>query len=287
MSISNSSMLNFSYNDISLIGSSGIWDAITGLDVLNYQYEGAAPSKTIDGVSYIFDVTTFDIGLIFEPYISGGVFDLNYNVEHTVELPDMIQIGDSYIIDTTMGNIYNPSVVIQGPSFDLSASLGYNLELTAKMWGEFLGMDFSTGGTLSASKSIEVFGTELEKDIELIKDVLSLNFNIDSTGLNAEETLEWNSNQIANVEVTATPDNPYVSLNLDIDDLIGQFYKPASTLDMSYENSSGSVSFDAGILSLDAFIGASPYIKASTNITGIGVDMVSSTGESQSGVLGD
>ena len=146
MSISNTSMLNFSYNDISLIGSLGIWDSITGLDVLNYQYEGGAPSKTIDGISYIFDVTTFDIGLIFEPYISGGVFDLNYNVEHTVELPDMIQIGDSYIIDTTMGNIYNPSVVIQGPSFDLSASLGYNLELTAKMWGEFLGLDFSTGG---------------------------------------------------------------------------------------------------------------------------------------------
>lgn len=332
MPITTNDSLAFKLNDIS-IWNGGTGVAVGGemLSILNFDVPTiSVPSTSLGGFGTVQgSIDYFKGGLFGSLGMSAGVFDLNYDVASSLELPSIVKTGDTFTINTAITKITNPYIDIDGPSINAKLELrsdfkagveispswifgndkiGININsgfkwdildlsyLNKKMEGkttlkasteDLFKMDSSSiFSRLTGDDKSKAFGLLNYLDVGtnwLLKNTIPVSYNmdIDLNALDKKQIYVYSDNKIANFDVTATPQNPYFSFYVDIDDLI-PVLKPAD-----WKGKASGKDYEIGAFSVDAMIGVSPYLKATTNIENIEARLLSSTGELKVGNLGD
>lgn len=282
--------LNFAGSDVSIYG-------LGAADLFSWSPQLSLPEFIIPigevpglGLTFSLNVLPMSLGLDVNAGISGGVFDLNYPISASVVLPNNVRPGDSFVIDTNMLALTNPSLVVDGPGLELSASAGFSgLGVNAHLQGALLGFDVGSDlDLLLGAAELELFNLNelpaLEGKLPLFGNTVNLRYDIDLDSLDKNVTLAYTGTSLQQIDnVFATSSSPWFALDWDIDDSIPN--PIAQGLDTEID--AAGFTFGYGAASFNLIAGFAPYLSATTNITGVEVTFTPTSGTPITGMLGD
>jgi Ca2+-binding RTX toxin-like protein len=290
------------------------------------------------GLDYALNMTGTKFGIPIELGISGGVFNLNYPVFSSIALPSSVHSGDQFSILTGFSGVASPSMTIAGPSVSLSAKIMFQTNLSGHLGLEWSGIPFVDNGAVAffgdttdggqsytdstipvdISKELVNFspsgGAVLNQNLALTEAPVGgrkvfhnpfMTFDYDLTPGKLEGTADLvrDANGLVDMVSVISPDDPWVSVSFDIDDIAGKILEwiPAtkmageavSRLDAEYRVKRDFLGIDlgsdyeAGLASLTATVGLKPAIKVEFDAQDTLATLTANTGESHTGHLGD
>jgi Ca2+-binding RTX toxin-like protein len=290
------------------------------------------------GLDYALNMTGTKFGIPIELGISGGVFNLNYPVFSSIALPSSVHSGDQFSILTGFSGVASPSMTIAGPSVSLSAKMMFQTNLSGHLGLEWSGIPFVDNGAVAffgdttdggqsytdstipvdISKELVNFspsgGAVLNQNLALTEAPVGgrkvfhnpfMTFDYDLTPGKLEGTADLvrDASGLVDMVSVISPDDPWVSVSFDIDDIAGKILEwiPAtkitgenvSRLDAQYRVKRDFLGIDlgsdyeAGLASLTATVGLKPAMKVEFDAQDILATLTANTGESHTGHLGD
>ena len=284
---------------------------------------------------YSVDVSNIRAGFPLEISATGGTYDISYGVKASVTLPSSVQYGTSFEVNTELLGVNAASFSVTGPQLDMTLSAMFNADIRgfvqvddasdqiAKI--DLLGQDqFSIGatinenipwtyelfnisnGTIADGKKLatltnsgnyrwtnEVLGGRTVKKSPF----MSVGYELDTALSGAYSGDTTTTKSYLDFSADARPENPWASLEFDLDDIFGMMAGGATNpvgaafqnLDQYYRVGSGDnkiVDLEFGAASIDAALAVTPYISAHVDVKRVDITLTASTGETHTGALG-
>ncbi|MBK3734146.1 hypothetical protein GAY29_13690 [Azospirillum brasilense] len=289
-----SNQLSFLADDLNMWGEGSSLSFNTVWDDLYWQHNSAT-TYSWNGLSATVNLNA-EVGLIGHMWAETGSVDIAYPITVDATLPEEVRSGDWFIIDTSSWMVGNSMLSSVGPGgetfgatldflFDVSASvtdIAYHPPLVEPVTFEDIVLA-QIGTDPIRLVDLTMGNPSLDARLGPLEASLSVPSSLSTTGSGASS-----SGTLPSLHSSGTGD-PFLTLGLDLDDIAQRLFGiPGDALegDYSWNSTAGSLALDYTILDVDAEARLSEAQSFTFTPTAVLVDMVSSTGERQTGQLG-
>ncbi|MBR0669982.1 calcium-binding protein, partial [Neoroseomonas soli] len=240
-----------------------------------------------DWAGFDFDLFgAYNGAFFYEVAFGGGATDIAYEIQVAPSISSLVTAGGSITIDTSDWRIADSVMSVTGPAsgdIDLGYEFSYTLGAT-NMSGTLGSLDFTiddlgldSGGTQRRDLINDGFGGSIGGYL--------------SYGVSTWESFQGlgRASTSQDLDMSAVADaDPFLTLTGDIDKALGTLFpslKPLSGLKLSALG--GAAELSIGLIDLAAEFGLGLRQRVRFDAGDIGVTIVSSTGQTVNGILGD
>jgi Ca2+-binding RTX toxin-like protein len=228
-------------------------------------------------------VSQFDAGTSasIDMGIHGGSWGTEYPVDAQLRLPGNIRPGDTFLVDTTRLSVGSPTLHLSGPSIGLTgtAEIHANADLAFQnIFGT--GVDFNP--SIHSALNYTIFNFTPFGKQKFTVGPMQGELNLDLTQFKSDPILVHTGTDLIDINAVASINTPIVKLILDVDDIIPGFQNADQEIKLGWFADA-----EVGVLSIDAVISATPYLKATLDVQTVDVQLSTNYGDIQNGVLGD